>query len=209
MKLRKELSSDSNYRTLSCALCATVLIFDPSTTLGQVDSPSSGYDVEVTQSIAADKETFDLAIRNAEAHPLFCERISIKAVRAKDFAGNCGFDQETIDIVFRDVVIEPSNYFRRNAEGAASGRYYCQIQGPLYTNCRNSCQPNHSLVDGRCHKYCTWNGRNFAFGQRLRFELGPCDIEVRTCSNAGEWDVQYFFARPPDVESCDPVLDDF
>ena len=146
-------------------LIATMLSLSlPYQAEAQEDSPSSGFDLEVTTSISPDKETFFFEIQNVETHPVFCERIALQSVRAKSFAGNCGFDQETVDIVFRDVIMDPSSAFTRSEEGRTEGRFYCQIQRPLYTSCSNGCGPSHGLVGGKCHRYCRANGRNYNLG---------------------------------------------
>lgn len=164
--------------------------------LAQDDSPSSGFDLEVTTSISVDKETFFFEVQNVETHPVFCERIKLQSVRAKTFAGNCGFDQETVDIAFRNVIMDPSSAFTRSQEGRAEDRFYCQIQQPLYTNCSNGCGPNHGLVGGNCHKYCRANGRNYALGSGYTVNHTICEITHYRCGENGEWKSTFVFAKP-------------
>lgn len=181
---------------------AAILLFAaslavPHEALGQDELPSSGYDLEVKQSIAPNKESFLLEIRNAENHPVICERISLQAVRAKEFSGNCGFNEETIDIVFRNVIFDPGKSFLRESEGVTPDRYYCQVSRPSYTKCERGCGGSHMLVGGSCleTKYCTANGRRYVMLTGYTQQHTNCEATHYTCNTSGEWESTFVFDK--------------
>ena len=174
----------------------------PHQALAENDSSSSGFDLEVTTSISPNKETFSLEIKNVESHPVFCERIVLQSVRAKSFAGNCGFVQETVDIVFRDVVMSPKGSFTRNEEGLTQDRFYCHLQRPLYTRCSKECGPDHGLVSGKCHKYCRADGRNYLLDGSHTPINNVCEKVICTCSANGEWDCIDISTKPGPGQFC-------
>ena len=179
-------------RYVRTCVFACFFLTAPHQAIAQNDSPSSGFDLEVTTSISPDKETFFLEIKNVETHPVFCERIVLQSVRAKLFAGNCGFDQETVDIVYRNVVMSPKSSFTRTEEGRTQDRFYCHLQRPLYSSCSSGCGPDHGLVDGECHRYCRANGRNYLLGEKTTdSDILRCIRSYCTCDANGIWSCAY------------------